>query len=79
MRIYTFLLRKNVMRIYGKLKMSFLAQLCELIASHFVDGSAMGSVKVLGRDSGPKGAYAHQYLDRRHKTKTLKPKAILSF
>ena len=24
----------------------------------------MGSVKVMGRDSGPKGAYAHQYLDR---------------
>ena len=39
----------------------------------------MGSVKVMGRDSGPKGAYAHQYLDRGHKTKTLKPKAILSF
>ena len=38
----------------------------------------MGSVKVMGRDSGPKGAYAHQYLDREHKTKTLKPKAILS-
>ena len=55
------------------------AQLCELIASHFVDGSAMGSVKVMGRDSGPKGAYAHQCLDRGHKTKTLKPKAILSF
>ena len=38
----------------------------------------MGSVKVMGRDSGPKGAYAHQYLDRENKTKTLKPKAILS-
>lgn len=55
------------------------AQLCELIASHFADGSAIGSVKVMGRDSGPKGAYAHQCLDRGHKTKTLKPKAILSF
>ena len=54
-------------------------QLCELIASHFVDGSAMGAVKILGRDSGPKGAYAHQYLDSMHKTKTLMPKAILSF
>ena len=40
------------------------AQLCELIASHFADGSAIGSVKVMGRDSGPKGAYAHQCLDR---------------
>ena len=33
----------------------------------------MGSVKVMGRDSGPKGAYAHQYLDRR--TQNQDPKA----
>ena len=38
----------------------------------------MGSVKVMGRDSGPGEHMLHQYLDKKTQTKTLKPKAILS-
>ena len=72
--------QKDIMRIYRSLKKTFFCASLQLDRKNrFADGSAMGSVKVMGRDSGLKGAYAHQYLDRGHKTKTLKPKAIFVF
>ena len=69
---------KDIMRIYRSLKKDFFAQACSLIVKPLCGWLCHGFCQGNGRDSGPKGAYAHQYLDRRQKTKTLKPKAILS-